>query len=130
MLNNASEIMELQKLAGMENFKKLTIPQYLAREKLVELIYSTEYGNGSLIGNNFQKGFIEKIADHLVANGVTMQKWIPVTERLPEPFVRVLVLRDGQITIDYHEEDGWFAYDFKGKRATHWIPLPKPPKGD
>ena len=26
------------------------------REKLVELIGSTEYGNGSLVGNNFQKG--------------------------------------------------------------------------
>ena len=34
------------------------------KEKLIELICSTEYGNGSLIGNNFQKGFIEKIADH------------------------------------------------------------------
>ena len=42
------------------------------REKLIELVCSTEYGNGSLIGNNFQKGFIEKIADHLIANGVTV----------------------------------------------------------
>ena len=41
------------------------------REKLIELIGSAQYGNGSLIGNNFQKGFIEKIADHLIANGVT-----------------------------------------------------------
>ena len=44
------------------------------REKLVELIGSTEYGNGSLVGNNFQKGFIEKIATHLIANGVTVQE--------------------------------------------------------
>ena len=28
-------------------------------EKLVELIGSTRYGNGSLVGNNFQKEFIE-----------------------------------------------------------------------
>ena len=53
------------------------------REKLIELLCSVEYGNGSLIGNNFQKGFIEKIADHLIANGVTIQKegklyWKPV----------------------------------------------------
>ena len=54
------------------------------REKLAELIGSTEYGNGSLVGNNFQKGFIEKIASHLIDNGVTVQEWIPVTERLPE----------------------------------------------
>lgn len=66
------KLMELQKLAGMENFKKLTIPQYLEREKLIKLICSTEYGNGSLIGKNFQKGFIEKIADNLIANGVTI----------------------------------------------------------
>ena len=44
------------------------------REKLVELIGSTKYGNGSLVGNNFQKGFIEKIASHLIANGVTVQE--------------------------------------------------------
>ena len=44
------------------------------REKLIELIGSTEYGNGSLVGNNFQKGFIEKIASHLIANGVTVQE--------------------------------------------------------
>lgn len=25
-----------------------------------------------------------ELADHLLANGVTFQKWIPVTERLPE----------------------------------------------
>ena len=43
-------------------------------EKLAELIGSTEYGNGSLVGNNFQKGFIEKIATHLIANGVTVQE--------------------------------------------------------
>ena len=44
------------------------------REKLVELIGSTEYGNGSLVGNNFQKGFIEKIATHLIASGVTVHE--------------------------------------------------------
>lgn len=40
------------------------------REKLIELVGSTEYGNGSLVGKNFQEGFIAKIADHLLANGV------------------------------------------------------------
>ena len=39
------------------------------RENLIESISSTEYGNSSLIGNNFQKGFIEKIADHIIASG-------------------------------------------------------------
>ena len=54
------------------------------REKLVELIGSTEYGNGSLVGKNFQKGFIGKIASNLIANGVTAQEWISVKDMLPE----------------------------------------------
>ena len=45
-------------------------------ENLVELIGSTEYGNGSLVGNNFQKGFIEKIASHLIDHGVTVQELV------------------------------------------------------
>ena len=44
------------------------------KEKLVELIGSTEYGNGSMVGKNFQKGFIEKIASNLIDHGVTVQK--------------------------------------------------------
>ena len=60
------------------------------REKLIELIGLTEYGNGSLIGTNFQQGFIEKIAAHLLANGVTMQKWISVEDEKPKEFVSVL----------------------------------------
>jgi hypothetical protein len=39
------------------------------KQRLIELICSTEYGNRSLIGNNFQKGFIERIADHIMASG-------------------------------------------------------------
>ena len=52
------------------------------REKLVELIGSTEYGNGSLVGNNFQKGFIEKIAMHLIVNGVTVQENVKMSDEL------------------------------------------------
>ena len=51
------------------------------RKKLVELIGSVQY-----LG-----GLEEKLADHLIANGITFEsdinvgsKWIPVTERLPE----------------------------------------------
>ena len=42
------------------------------KENLVRLIASTEYGRGSQIGDNFQKGFLERIAIHLIANGVTL----------------------------------------------------------
>lgn len=29
-------------------------------------------------------GYCTILADHLIANGVTVQEWIPVSERLPE----------------------------------------------
>ena len=59
--------------------------------------------------------------------GVTVQEWISVNDRLPVPFENVLVFRDGKISIDYNEGNGWFAYDFNGKRVTHWMPLPLAP---
>ena len=47
------------------------------REKLVELVKRaiTDWKHGDVS---------EMIADHLIANGVTVQEWIPVNERLPE----------------------------------------------
>ena len=66
----------------------------------------------------------EAVADYLLDNGVTVQEWISVNDRLPNPFESVLVFRDGKISIDYNEGNGWFAYDFNGKRVTHWMPLP------
>ena len=108
------------------------------REKLVELIGSTEYGNGSLVGNNFQKGFIEKIATHLIANGVTVQEWISVDDRLPEaggyvvciakrnPFSRFMPM------VARIEKNGW-VNPITGQyisEVTHWMQIPQPPKGE
>ena len=125
------------------------------REKLIELIGSVQYGNGSLIGNNFQKGFIEKIADHLIANGVTFatdnnvgDKWIPVTERLPRHAsyggtseqVIILTIKDEVTTgwLDSLYSNIWWVVDGDDDHhtereqgyVTHWMPLPEPPKGD
>jgi hypothetical protein len=49
------------------------------KEKLIELIGGTRYGieNRSTVGVNFQRGFIEKIANYLLANGVTFTPAIP-----------------------------------------------------
>ena len=112
------------------------------REKLVKLIGSTVYGKNSKVGENFQRGFIEKIADHLLANGVTVQAWIPVTERLPEPWTPVLIYRPDMVSkmlVTEHggycdeDDDGWQRYGkdlYNNPVITHWMPLPQPPKGE
>ena len=100
------------------------------REKLVELIKDAIRKGLRAKGDDRLDYSFEDVADHLIRNGVTVQEWIPVTERLPNPFESVLVFRDGKISIDYNEGNGWFAYDFNGKRVTHWMPLPEKPKGE
>ena len=100
------------------------------REKLIELICSTKYGNGSLIGKNFQKGFVEKIADHLIANGVTVQKWIPVTDKKPNKKGTYLVCTDNFGIVLAHWYGERFGGGYASKHITHWMPLPEPQKGE
>ena len=87
------------------------------REKLVELL--TGYSIDT-------QSDVEYVADHLVSNGVTVQEWIPATERLPDVGKNVLVYSefDG-VSVDYHGGDS-FGYAL----VTHWMPLPQPPKGE
>ncbi len=64
---DSKKAMELQNLRCVENFKKLTIPQMIERRKLIDLLESAE---SAVYWDSSDKGFIEKIADHLIANGV------------------------------------------------------------
>ena len=92
------------------------------------------------------------IADNLIANGVTIQRWIPVTERLPEDVRPVLCWNDRYCyseilrfancleevdEYDFHgeRESGFYDYDsewgyYQIEDVTHWMPLPEPPKGE
>ena len=58
------------------------------REKLVELlgnIYLPMMDGSNTVGEyTIPHKFKEKIADHLISNGVTVQEWISVDDRLPE----------------------------------------------
>lgn len=77
----------------------------------------------------------ESMADHLLANGVTVQNWIPVTERLPKEWVEVLVWS----RCGFHQTAVYIGIPGKWRLAwnhvlleegtvTHWMPRPKPPE--
>lgn len=72
-------------------------------------------------------------ADMLIANGVTIQEWIPVSERLPETTCRNLVMtRHGIAVIAYYDGNVWrySAILSVVDAVTHWMPIPQPPKGE
>ena len=76
------------------------------------------------------------------ANGVTVQQWIPVTERLPKPFTPVLVYRQSfgtlppyikvdKMTLWCDDTQVWTDEVGNGNNVTtHWMPLPPAPKGE
>ena len=97
------------------------------REKLVELLRDVQY-----LG-----GLEEKIADHLIENGVTVQEWISVDERLPKEKANCIVYYKHAFCDDenhvgicvcfYDGEE--FNLDCLHK-VTHWMPIPQPPTAE
>ena len=83
------------------------------REKLVELLDNIYLpmmdGHNTIREYSIPRKFKEKLADYLLSNGVTVQQWISVTERLPgreeksEPWKKynVVVLRSHWPTSSY-----------------------------
>ena len=126
------------------------------KEKLVELLdsYYVDYGAAVSFLTDQES---EDIAQLLIDHGVTVQEWIPVTERLPEehdsyfaklygtkrwePIMFLKVSDDVLAIVKYedgtrkvktvHTTDGeWRLINLYGaKEVTHWMHIPEPPKG-
>lgn len=101
------------------------------REKLVELLREAPYNIfGNKLGNCYFDSCLELIADHLITNGVTVQEWISVTERLPENIAnRVLVVceRSNGVFYAHYEKPFWINLETDKpfiSTVTHWMPLP------
>lgn len=108
------------------------------REKLIELITDRENDLIRKIVWFTDTYRIKEVADHLIANGVTVQEWISVKDMLPEPFVSVLACIPSESPLptvheSYIADHGaWVciltAERYKPGEVTHWMPLPEPPK--
>ena len=69
-------------------------------------------------------------AEYLIANGVTVQEWISVDDRLPEQGEKAICIdADGDMMIGKYTEWGWM-FPCYFEELTHWMPIPEPPKGE
>lgn len=81
-------------------------------------------------------------ADAFATDNNVGDKWIPVSERLPNPFTPVLVFRQSfgdlppyikvdKMILDYDDTQVWTDEVGNWKNVTtHWMPLPEPPEGE
>lgn len=125
------------------------------REKLVELLDDMQRSGTGYFGSAIEN---KKIADYLIRHGVTVQEWIPVTDRLPDEheslFARYkdtdkwrnamfTTISDRVIVCAEYENgkrivktantiDGvWKVKDiFHPCKVTHWMSMPYPPEGE
>ena len=128
------------------------------REKLVELLTDNlpRCGNLPSWDNPLQLSCdeqVQRIADHLIMNGVTVQEWISVDDRLPEipegwvespEPVLYMMKNTKNIYVGYYGEGGvWRDKYFRQYEDSRegvdaydvlcWMwqhDLPKPPKGE
>ena len=105
------------------------------REKLVELMTDKVPG----IDNELRyvdDERVERLADYLIANGVTVQEWISVDDRLPQNFVSVLGYMtdagDFPPVRECYTVGNAFFFPALGDihPVSHWCEMPQPPKGE
>ena len=109
------------------------------REKLVELLFKCTPKNIKLEwrGEKIEVAISQgNIADYLIANGVTVQEWISVSERLPQNFVSVLgyMTDAGEFppVRECYTVGNAFFFPALGDvhPVSHWCEMPQPPKGE
>ena len=104
------------------------------REKLFTLFQDCNNPSWKWFPNNAE---MLKLIDYLIANGVTVQEWISVKDRLPEageyvvciakrnPFSRFMPM------VARIEKNGWVnpITEQYISEVTNWMPIHQPPKG-
>ena len=94
------------------------------REKLIELLKQIKYVS------------VENAANILIENGVTVQEWISVDEKLPQNFISVLgyMTDAGEFppVRECYTVGNVFFFPALGDihPVSYWREMPQPPKGE
>lgn len=92
----------------------------VVKEKLIELLTTLIFVRDGVDP-------VEAIADFLIDNGVTIQKWISVKDGLP---TKEDADRKGHVQVVFNGYVTTWKWDLISgvREITHWMPLPEPPK--
>ena len=112
------------------------------REKLVELIEESGACFECFPVSGYENRQIEKIASHMIANGVTVQEWYSASNPPKEDGTYLVQTNTGTITTArfyafksfpatkclpaYHRSPSWQS----NRNVVKWTYLPQPPKGE
>lgn len=116
------------------------------REKLVKLLQNAK---AAMKSENLSCDIARNmfVVDFMMANGVTVQEWISVKDRLPTEdedrnhriigivngYNGKIRFTDAEIFVRYcHTENAWWSddYDIDGCAVEKFYVLPQPPKGE
>ena len=101
----------------------MTMPNTKEKGKLIEVLSKhIPYGYATLC----------LIADELMADGVTVQEWISVKDRLPETTKLCIASKYNVPFLAWWTGKDWRAADTVTvvDGINYWMELPQPPKGE
>ena len=121
------------------------------REQLIEILNDVQrHGAGYTEHERYgirldDEVWNEEVADHLISKGVTIERWIPVSEMLPEDMsenkgkkvINCIVAhppyKNGKLVSQFRQRKyggddyGWYWSKIGSCCVTHWKPMPEPP---
>lgn len=103
------------------------------KEKLIEILKIKYDHFCDQCGINKDSKYIESLASHLIANGVTVQEWISVSSppKKPGEYLCYFKYEPESPNIicqnTYYGSGRWMS---EPDKVTHWAYLPEPPKGE
>jgi hypothetical protein len=120
---------------GYTRLYTLTVREVLRNLGILAIAYEKMSAGSSPTGNYYFAVDATETAATLKASQQLISQipvWIPVSERLPEEDVDVLVMTNYGMHVADLDEDGlWNAShgdSWQFPEPTHWMPLPEPPE--